>query len=50
MESTENRIHLRRDEQLRILRKLTDAVIFEEFIRTKLRRREDASRSKGPRV
>lgn len=35
MESTENRIHLRRDEQLRILRKLTDAVIFEEFIQKK---------------
>jgi 2-oxoglutarate dehydrogenase E1 component len=35
MESNENRIHLRRDEQLRILRKLTDAVIFEEFIQKK---------------
>ncbi|MDA8746071.1 2-oxoglutarate dehydrogenase E1 component, partial [Rubripirellula amarantea] len=35
MESNENRIHLRRDEQLRILRKLTDAVMFEEFIQKK---------------
>ena len=35
MESTENRVHLRRDEQLRIFRKLTDAVIFEEFIQKK---------------
>ncbi len=35
MEATENHIHLRRDEQLRIFRKLTDAVIFEEFIQKK---------------
>ncbi|HSU55548.1 MAG TPA: 2-oxoglutarate dehydrogenase E1 component, partial [Candidatus Dormibacteraeota bacterium] len=35
MEMTENRIQLTRDEQLRILKRLTDAVIFEEFIRKK---------------
>ena len=35
MESTENRIQLGRDEQLRILTRLTDAVTFEEFIRKK---------------
>ncbi len=35
MESTQNRISLRREEQLRILRKLTDAVMFEEFIQKK---------------
>ena len=35
MESTGNRISLSRDEQLRILTRLTDAVIFEEFIRKK---------------
>ena len=35
MEATSNRVHLRRDEQLRILRKLTDAVIFEEFVQKK---------------
>ncbi len=35
MESTENRIQLTRDEQLRILTRLTDAVTFEEFIRKK---------------
>ena len=35
MEMTENRIHLTRDEQLRILTRLTDAVTFEEFIRKK---------------
>lgn len=35
MESTGNRIELSRDEQLRILTRLTDAVIFEEFIREK---------------
>lgn len=35
MESTENRITLGREEQLRILTRLTDAVIFEEFIQTK---------------
>lgn len=33
MESTQNRLKLSRDEQLRILIKLTDAVIFEEFLR-----------------
>ncbi|MBI3461469.1 MAG: 2-oxoglutarate dehydrogenase E1 component [Planctomycetes bacterium] len=32
MERTENRLHLERDEQLRILTKLTDAVVFEEFL------------------
>ncbi len=32
MEATENRIKLSRDEQLRILTRLTDATIFEEFI------------------
>lgn len=35
MELTENRLQLTRDEQLRILTRLTDAVIFEEFIRKK---------------
>ena len=35
MESTENRIELTRSEQLRILTKLTDAAIFEEFIQKK---------------
>lgn len=35
MEETENRIRLSRDGQLRILTKLTDAVIFEEFLQTK---------------
>src|SRR5882724_2384404 len=35
MEMTENRIQLTRDEQLRILTRLTDAVTFEEFIRKK---------------
>src|SRR4030095_1565838 len=35
MESVENRITLTRDEQLRILTRLTDAEIFEEFIRRK---------------
>lgn len=35
MERCENRIELQRDEQLRILRKLTDAVIFEEFVQKK---------------
>jgi 2-oxoglutarate dehydrogenase E1 component len=35
MELTENRIHLTRGEQLRILTRLTDAVTFEEFIRKK---------------
>ncbi len=35
MESTENRVVLTRDEQLRILRRLTDAVNFEEFLRKK---------------
>ena len=35
MESTENRIQLSREEQLRILTRLTDAVTFEEFIRKK---------------
>jgi 2-oxoglutarate dehydrogenase E1 component len=35
MESTENRLQLTREEQLRILTRLTDAVTFEEFIRKK---------------
>ena len=35
METTENRVQLTRDEQLRILTRLTDAVTFEEFIRKK---------------
>lgn len=35
MESTQNRLQLSRDEQLRILTRLTDAVTFEEFIRRK---------------
>ena len=35
METTENRTQLTRDEQLRILTRLTDAVTFEEFIRKK---------------
>ncbi|MFO1496865.1 MAG: hypothetical protein U1G07_00455 [Verrucomicrobiota bacterium] len=36
MEPTENRIQLSRDEQIRILTRLTDAVTFEEFIRKSL--------------
>ncbi len=32
MEATENRIKLTRDEQLRVLRRLTSATLFEEFI------------------
>src|SRR2546423_4565792 len=35
MEATENRLQLTRDEQLRILPRLTDAVTFEEFIHKK---------------
>ena len=35
MEGTKNRVRLSREEQLRILVKLTDAVIFEEFIQKK---------------
>ncbi len=35
MESTQNRIELSRKEQVRILTRLTDAVVFEEFIRRK---------------
>lgn len=35
MEKTQNRIRLRRKEQIRILTRLTDATIFEEFIRKK---------------
>ena len=35
MEGTENRCRLTRDEQLRILTRLTDAVMFEEFIQKK---------------
>ena len=35
MEATQNHLQLTRDEQLRILTRLTDAVTFEEFIRKK---------------
>src|SRR5580704_14939455 len=35
MESSQNRLELSRGEQLRILTRLTDAVVFEEFLRTK---------------
>jgi 2-oxoglutarate dehydrogenase E1 component len=35
MEGTQNRLQLSREEQLRILTRLTDAVTFEEFIRKK---------------
>jgi len=35
MESTQNRIQLSRDAQFRILSRLTDAVMFEEFVRRK---------------
>ncbi len=35
MESSENRAHISRAEQVRILTKLTDAVMFEEFLQTK---------------
>ncbi|HUR47801.1 MAG TPA: thiamine pyrophosphate-dependent enzyme, partial [Candidatus Saccharimonadales bacterium] len=35
MESTQNRLQITREEQLRILTRLTDAVTFEEFIRKK---------------
>ncbi|HVS19742.1 MAG TPA: 2-oxoglutarate dehydrogenase E1 component [Planctomycetota bacterium] len=35
MENTENRIVLTREEQLRILTRLTDAVIFEDFVQKK---------------
>jgi 2-oxoglutarate dehydrogenase E1 component len=35
MESTENRLRLERDQQLRILTRLTDAAVFEEFIQKK---------------
>ena len=35
MEGTRNRMHLHRDTQVRILTRLTDAVIFEEFVRRK---------------
>ncbi|HLJ11662.1 MAG TPA: 2-oxoglutarate dehydrogenase E1 component [Planctomycetaceae bacterium] len=35
MESTENRLSLSREEQLRILTRLTDAVVFEEFLQKK---------------
>ena len=46
----ENRLELTRDEQLRILTRLTDAVIFEEFIQKKYRRGQDASRWKAARA
>jgi 2-oxoglutarate dehydrogenase E1 component len=35
MERTQNRLHLHRQTQIRILTRLTDAVIFEEFVRKK---------------
>lgn len=35
MERTQNHVSLKRDEQIRILTRLTDAVIFEEFIQQK---------------
>lgn len=35
MEGTSNRLQLTRDEQVRILTRLTDAVMFEEFVRKK---------------
>src|SRR5882724_203183 len=35
MESSQNRLELSRNEQLRILTQLTDAVVFEQFLRTK---------------
>lgn len=35
VENSENRLRLTRDQQVRILTKLTDAVLFEEFVRTK---------------
>ena len=35
MESTENRLRLDREQQFRILKRLTDAVVFEEFIQKK---------------
>ena len=33
MEQSENQLHLSRDEQIRILKRLTDAIVFEEFVR-----------------
>jgi 2-oxoglutarate dehydrogenase E1 component len=35
MENSENRLRLTRDQQVRTLTKLTDAVLLEEFVRTK---------------
>jgi 2-oxoglutarate dehydrogenase E1 component len=35
MEATQNRIELSRDQQLRILKRLTDAVVFEQFLQKK---------------
>ena len=35
MESSQNRLQISHDEQLRILTRLTDAVVFEQFLRTK---------------
>lgn len=35
MEATENRLQLSREEQLRILRRLSDAVVFEDFMQKK---------------
>ncbi len=35
MESTRNRLQLSRDQQLRMLERLTDAEVFEQFLQTK---------------
>ena len=48
MEPTENRIQLTREEQIRILTRLTDAVTFEEFIRKNTRTRvKETAKSKA---
>ena len=49
MESTQEPPRARREEQLRILTKLSDAEIFEQFIHTKLRRRHQALLARGRR-
>ena len=49
MEGTENRCYLSRKEQLRILTRLTDAVIFEEFIQKRFQAPR-AFRWKAPRA
>ena len=43
MEETENRITLRRDEQVRILKRLTSAVLFEEFIQKRFQGKKSFS-------